>query len=131
MTRIIGITIFTVVALLTAQASARQWNCDRQAVALLQGRDKRSVKGDGNSGQEKKLPMASTGENAEEIVKRLNQRFEEAEFRLSEKDPRGETQKIQVQIIRDLDDLINQKNANGSNSAGADNRNRNSRSSKS
>jgi len=46
----------------------------------------------------------------DEIVKRLNENFEKSESSLAKTDPREETQKVQELIIKDLDELIKQRN---------------------
>jgi len=52
------------------------------------------------------LPPA---EKPEEILKRVRENMETAEKRLKDKDPGDTTRKIQRDIVRDLDDLINQQ----------------------
>jgi hypothetical protein len=120
MTRIIGITIVNlagVIALPVAPETARRAQIDKHTAAPVQRGDDKGAKGDAKDG--KKLPAASSGESAAEIVKRLNRTFEEAESRLSDQDAREGTQKIQGQIIRDLDELINQNNVRSSSGSGA------------
>lgn len=46
----------------------------------------------------------------DEIIKRLNENFEKSEGNLAKTDPREETQKVQELIIKDLDELIKQRN---------------------
>lgn len=115
MFRIVGMTILGLagaVAVLVAQEPPPKGQKDKEAAAPMQPGDKKADKGDAKADAEKKEPAAPSGDSAEEIVKRLNQGFEEAEGRLGKKDPREQTQKIQDQIIRDLDELIKQKNPN-------------------
>jgi hypothetical protein len=106
MTRVFGITILTAA-----------WT-----VALLAGQDDPAKKEpapaekkiDPKADPEKKEPAAPapSGEKPEEIIKRLNENFEKSEDRLGKKDPREETQKIQDQIVKDLDELIKQNQNN-------------------
>ena len=106
MTRIFGMTILITacsVALLAAQGQPRPAKKDAAPA------DKKAqAKGEA----EKKEPVAPSGEKPEEIIKRINENLEKSEERLGKKDPRDETQKVQDQIIRDLDELIKQQQNN-------------------
>ena len=109
MTRVFAMTVLTLavsVALLAAQGTPRPAKKDA---------DPADKKGEANAQPDKKEPVpadAPSGEKPEEIIKRLNENFEKSEERLGNKDPRDETQKVQDQIVKDLDELIKQQQKN-------------------
>lgn len=108
MTRLIGITILTMasaVALLAAQGMPRPAKKDGAAAAKADPAKADPAKKDD-------LPAAPSGEKPEEIIKRLNENFEKSEDKLAKADPREETQQVQEQIVKDLDELIKQQQNN-------------------
>ena len=115
MTRVFGITILVFagsVALLGAQG--------RPGVAKKEGAAGEK-KADAKADPEKKEPVAppmGSGEKPEEIIKRLNENFEKSEERLGAKDPREETQKVQDQIVKDIDELLKQQGKGGGGGGG-------------
>ena len=63
---------------------------------------------------EKKEPALPAGDandpqRIQKIIERLNKNMDSSEERLNKKDPGEETQKIQENIIKDLDELIKQQ----------------------
>jgi hypothetical protein len=110
MTRVLGITILAAactVALLAAQDDPAK----KDKAAPEKKLDPAEQKAEDKALPEKKELPPPSGEKPEEIIKRLNENFEKSEERLGKKDPREETQKVQDQIIKDLDELIrNQQN---------------------
>ena len=109
MTRVFATIVLTLagsVALLAAQGLPRPAQKDA---------DPADKKADAKADPGKKEPApapAPSGEKPEEIIKRLNENFEKSEERLGNKDPRDETQKVQDQIVKDLDELIKQQQNN-------------------
>ena len=113
MTRLIGITILTMactVALLAAQGVTRPGTKD-DAPAAKKG-DAKADPAKADPAKNDDLPAAPSGEKPEEIIKRLNENFEKSEDKLAKADPREETQKVQDQIVKDLDELIKQQQNN-------------------
>ena len=110
MTRVFGITILT--AACTVALFAGQDDPAKKEPA--KGPAPAEKKVDPKADPDKKEPVAPapSGENPMEIIKRLNENFEKSEDRLGKKDPREETQKVQDQIVKDLDELIKQQQDN-------------------
>lgn len=117
MTRLIGITILTMasaVALLAAQGTPRPAKKDDAPAAKGDAKADPAKADPAKADPAKKddLPAAPSGEKPEEIIKRLNENFEKSEDKLAKADPREETQKVQDQIVKDLDELIKQQQNN-------------------
>ena len=113
MTRLVGITILTMacmVALLGAQGVQRPAKKDDAPAKNDPAKADPAKKGD--PAKKDDLPAAPSGEKPEEIIKRLNENFEKSEDKLAKADPREETQKVQDQIVKDLDELIKQQQNN-------------------
>ncbi len=85
-------------------------------LALLASAQEPAPKKDNKQAEKKDAPAGEQGENdaqrIKEIISRLDENYGKATDRLEKKDPGKDTREVQEQIIKDLDELIKQKQKN-------------------
>ena len=115
MNRILGLTLLTfalMVAVITAQDEPAP--TDPPAAKKNEPKQKKKALPEIRKLEKKDpAPEAATGEDVKKIIERLNGNMDSSEERLKKKDPGDDTRKVQGDIIKDLDKLINQQNQGG------------------
>lgn len=119
MNRILGLTVLTSALIVAVIAAQDEPGSTDPPVAKKDepNQKKKSLPKIRKLEKKEPAPEPATGEDVKKIIERLNNNMDSSEDRLKKKDPGDETRKVQDNIIKDLDKLINQQNQGGGGSS--------------
>lgn len=113
-TRQFGLTILTLASMVAFIAATQ----DVQAQKKDDAGDKKAEIKKGEAPEAQPAGDKEAIERIKKIIERLHENMDASEEKLGKKDTGDDTRKIQDQIIKDLDELINQKNQGGGGGGG-------------
>ncbi|MBI3410954.1 MAG: hypothetical protein HY040_21680 [Planctomycetes bacterium] len=113
-TRQFGLTILTLASMIAYIAATQEVRAQKKDDPV----DKKAEIKKGETPEAAPAGDKEAAERIKKIIERLHENMDASEEKLGKKDTSDDTRKIQDQILKDLDELINQKNQGGGGGGG-------------